>query len=140
MSASITATVKTWHPASQTERALKVARFPLSSDPYVLLKHARGMLPKLRPCVMSLARTDKALFFYVSFGADRKGTAWSVWFPLHDSRHHAEFIYLMIRGKELNYLMAGVSLDDGDGDGGETLKVPKVAIEAFNELTATAVH
>lgn len=140
MSASITATVKTWHPASQTDRNLKVARFPASTDPYVLLKHAREMLPKLRPHAMSLCRTDKALFFYVSFGADRKGTEWSVWFPLHDSRHHAEFAYLMLRGKELDYLMAGVSLDDSDGDGGETLEVPKVAIEAFNDLTATAVH
>ena len=137
MSVSITARLKTWHPATQTERTLKTASCPLSVDVRPLVAFASKMLPRLRPQSVRLFYGVPAPILDVEFGTDRKGTQWSVTFELPARYVMTLFNRMMAQSNAKAIGVATLAIDSEDA-GGETLPVPTVSASALAEMTAVS--
>lgn len=137
MSVSITARLKTWHPATQTQRTLKTARCPFSVEVRPLVAFASKMLPRFAPLSVRLLYGIPEPALTVEFGTDRKGTQWSVDFEVPAQDVMTVFHRMM---GESNAVAVGVATIpiESDGDGGETLTVPTVSAHELAEMTAVS--
>lgn len=136
MSAFTTARLRTWHPATRTERTWKTQRVPFSGDPTALVGFARQMLPRLQPTIARLLYGGCPLTFEVSFGTDRKGTQWKVEFEL-DATCFLTFFNCVLQQPHA-YAIGGAAMpiEDEGGDGGELLPVPRVSSQALADMVA----
>lgn len=137
MSVSITARLKTWHPATQTQRTLKTAHCPFSVEVRPLVAFASTMLPRFTPQNVKLLYGITTPTLLVCFGTDRKGTQWSVDFEVPAKDVLTVFNRMMCESNAEAVGVATVPIES-DGDGGETLTVPAVSASALAEMTAVS--
>ena len=137
MSAFTTARLRTWHPATRTERTWKTQRTPFSGDPTALIAFARRMLPKLQPTIARLLYGSGPLVFEVCFGTDRKGTQWGVEFELDAACFQRFLNRVLQQPNALAIGLAVMAVADDPGTGGEELPVPRVSSHALADMAAT---